>query len=293
MGWLSDQLAKADPTTRRGRENLLMMTGVGGLMAGGLMKKKRRAEEDIAKREADVEQQIADMPTYQTPEEMQQNLALMQEGRAGLGTAAEAIRGTTALAGEATDIARARTGAAEMPGEALARRDIQQTSARTAQNILQAGGGAAALGAIAQAGLGEQSAYGQLAQQRAQYRSQAEQDLANALRAEAGFTSAAEAQAAGLETQGIGMESQALMGLAGERGKEFESGLNRYLTGLQYDIDKTAQVRAEEAARQERVRQGISSGLQAVGTLGGAAVGSPQMGSAIGGMAGGLATAGM
>jgi hypothetical protein len=219
---------------------------------------------------------IENMTRYEIPDEVRQNLELMQQTQQDLGASAEAIRGTTELAGEATDIARARTGAAEMPGEAIARKDIQQSTAGTVQNLLEAGGGSAStLGAIAQAGLSEQSAFGNLAMQRSQYRSQAEQDLANSLRSEAGFTAQAESQAAGLETQGAGLVSQGLMTSAQQQQQQFEYGREQELTGLQFDIDQIAAMRGDEAARRERNSRIWGSIIGTVGTVGGAMMGNP------------------
>ena len=237
-----------------------------------------RAEQNISQATEDVRASIAGLPDYQIPEQYQQI--------ADIGTeAAGAIRGTQELAGEATDIARARTGRAELPGEAIARRDIQQSTAGTVQNLVQAGGGSAAtLGAIAQAGLGEQSAFGQLAMQRAQYQSQAEQDLANAMRQQAGFTAQTEAQAAQLEQAGLAP-------LAQQEQQAFEYGRERDLSLIQYDIDRLGAMRQEEANRRARNAQVWGSVIGAVGSLGGAALGNPGsltgLGSSLQGLVGG------
>ena len=237
----------------------------------------RMAQEDISQATEDVRSGITGMTRYDIPQEVFDTLQLLQG-------AGEAIRGTTALAQEATDIARAGTGVSEMPGEALARRDIQQSAARTTQSILEAGGGGAStLGAIAQAGLGEQSAFGQLAAQRAQYRSGREQALMNALQAEAGMTAQAEAQAAQLESAGLSQ-------LAQQRQQQFEYGREQELTGLQFDIDQLASMRAEEAARAERRSNMMGSILSTVGTIGGAVLGGPlgaTIGSKLGNVVGG------
>jgi len=219
------------------------------------------AEKNIAEATEQARTAIAGLPDYQIPEQYQQMADIGAE-------AAGAIRGTQELAGEATDIARASTGRAEMPGEAIARKQIQQSTAGTVQNILQAGGGASALGAIAQAGLGEQSAFGQLAMQRAQYQSQAEQNLANALRQEAGFTAQTEAQAAQMEQAG-------LAGLAQQQQQQFEYGREKELTGLQFDIEQVGAMRGEEAARRARNAQIWGSVLGSVGSIGGTMMGNP------------------
>lgn len=239
--------------------------------------KAMEAEQNIADATEQARASIAGLPDYQIPEQYQQMADIGAE-------AAEVIRGTQEMAGEATDIARARTGRAEMPGEALARKDIQQSTAGTVQSIMQAGGGASALGAIAQTGLGEQSAFGQLAMQRAQYQSQAEQDLANALRQEAGFTAQTEAQAAQMEQAG-------LAGLAQQQQQQFEYGLQKDLTGLQFDIEQIGAMRGEEQARRARNAQIWGSVLGSVGSIGGAMMGNPMalanIGSNIGSLFGG------
>lgn len=229
--------------------------------------KKRIAERNIARTTGDIRKAIENLPQYEIPPEVQQQLDLLTQS-------AETIRGTTGLAEEATDIARARTGMSELPGEGVARRDIRSSTAGTVQNILEAGGGSAStLGAIAQVGLGEQSAFGQLAQQRAQYRSQAEQDLANALRTQAGMTAQAEAQAAGLESAG-------LMGMASERGKQYEYDLSKELTGLQFDVDQLAGMRQAEQERRNRNAAIFSSVLSTLGQLGGTAISTLATGGA-------------
>ena len=248
-------MAMKTKTKERWKDIGSMAFGPAGMLWRSQKKKRQAAEAEQAAALTGIEEQIAGMPTYEIAPEIEQQLAMLEES-------AEGVRGTTALAEEATDIARARTGRAEMPGEGLARRDIQQQLGSNIQNIVEAGGGGVgALGAIAQAGLGAQGAYGQLAQQRAQFSSQAEQDLANALRAEAGFTAGAEMQAAGLEAQG-------LSAMAGERGKAYESELSKSLTGTQFDIDQFAAMRAEEQARRDRNAQIASAIIGAGASVG-------------------------
>lgn len=233
--------------------------------------KALQAEEDIGRATEQAKSEIAGLPDYQIPQQYQEI--------ADIG--AEAAGQTRELAGEATDIARARTGVSEMPGEAIARKQIQQSTAGTVQNIMQAGGGgASALGAIAQAGLGEQSAFGQLAMQRGQYKSQAEQDLANALRTEAGLTG----QAAQLEQAGLAQLGQ-------QEQQQFEYGREKDLTGLQFDIEQLGAMKQEEAARRQRNQQMWGSVIGAVGGIGGAMMGNPMalanVGQNIGGLFGG------
>ncbi len=243
-----------------------------GMLIGRSRDKKRKAEDAIAAQTQGIKEGISGMADYEIPEETKRNLELMEQTQAQLGESAEAVRGTVGLAEEATDIARARTGRTEMPGEALARRDLQQSTAGTVQNIMQAGGGAGALGAIAQAGLGEQSAFGQLAQQRAMMRDQASQGLSDALRSQAGMTAQAEAQAAGLEAQGAGMTSSGLMAMAGQKEKQFGYGRDKELTGLQFDIDQLGGMKAQEQARRDRNAQLLSAGIGAVGDIAGALI---------------------
>lgn len=229
--------------------------------------KALEAEKQAARATQDIKSGIEGISRYEIPLEVQQNLQLLQES-------AGAIRDTSGLMEEATDIARARTGVSELPGEAIAREDIRSSTASTVQNIMEAGGGGAStLGAIAQVGLGEQSAFGQLAQQRAKFRSQAEMDLANALRTQAGFAAQTEAQAAGMESAG-------LMAMAGEKGKQYEYDLSRELTGLQFDIDQLTGARQQEAARRARNAQIFGSVLSTVGQLGGTAISSLATGGA-------------
>jgi len=285
MGRFGNWLSSIDPTTAKGRSNILKkgVFGAGGMIGGRLLTKKQQAEEAIRRKEAEIEQGIAGMRDYEIPEEVLRNLELMQQTQQGLGESAEAIRATTGLAGEATDIARARTGAAEMPGEAIARKDIQQSTAGTVQNILEAGGGSAStLGAIAQAGLSEQSAFGNLAMQRGQYKSQAEQDLMNSLRSEAGFTAQAEAQASGLEAQGAGMLSTGLLTSTQQQQQQFDYGRDKELTGLQFNLGQLGGMKADEQARRARNAQIFGSIIGSVGSIGGAMMGNPMALSNIG-----------
>lgn len=294
MGRFGDWLSSIDPTTFQGREKVLKqgVLGASGMIGGRLMSKKRRAEEAIRAKEAGIAEGISGMTRYDIPEEVRQNLELMQQTQQDLGESAEAVRGTTELAGEATDIARARTGVSEMPGEALARKDIQQSTAGTVQNIMEAGGGSTStLGAIAQAGLGEQSAFGNLAMQRGQYKSQAEQDLMNSLSSEAGFTAQAEAQAAGLETQGAGLMSTGLLTSAQQQQQQFEYGREQELTGLQFNLGQLGGMKADEQARRARNAQIFGSIIGSVGSIGGAMMGNPMalanIGSNINSLSGG------
>ena len=206
-------------------------------------------EKNIRESREDIRQSIKDIPRYQIPEEAMQYMQYMQES-------AEDLEGVKDIAREATDIAKARTGATEAPGAAISKRDIQQSTAGTVQNILQAGGGASAMGAITQVGLAEQSALRDVAMSTQQYRSQAESDLMKVLSTEAGIVSNVEQAQAGLMGQGFGT-------MIGEKGKQYESDLSKYLTGVQFESQVLGGMQYELENMKNRRAQLLATGIQA------------------------------
>lgn len=190
-----------------------------------------KVQEAIDRKNA-LRERIENMPAYQMAPETQQQLEMLQEKSGEMITGAE----------EATDIARMQAGMVEAPGQGQAREDIRQSTAAQAQAMGQMGG-AGFLGGITKLGLQEDQAYADLAQSNILYKDQAEQNLTGALQTEAGIRT----QAAGLEAQGLQIK-------AGEREKEYQSELNRFSTGLQYDIGDLAMRQQNKIAKQNRPR---------------------------------------
>ena len=146
-------------------------------------KTRKEAEAGIAGTKEGIRADIEGTPTYEMPAEVQQLLDLYQ----AQGQRVEELAG---LGQEATDIARLQTAQAEMPGMGIAREQIESGTAGTVQNILEAGGGGAgAMGAIAQAGQNELNAMRDLSIQNQQYKQQASDEYRQALMSQAGLES--------------------------------------------------------------------------------------------------------
>jgi hypothetical protein len=239
-----DFLAKIDPTTSAGRENILK-TGVAGLpgtIFGYTQSKKRKAEAKIAAEKEALRKSIEQTPTYQIPEETQQLLDLYQTQGAKL----EDLAG---LGQEATNIAKAQTSMVEAPGLGIARDQIQAGTAGTVQNIIEAGGGSASsLEAIAQAGQNELNAMRDLAITNQQYKQQASDEYQQALMNQAGLESSLLGQSTAL--QAAGLET-----MIGQKGLVYQSELDKQRTLQQFDITQLGNLMANEEARKARNAQ--------------------------------------
>jgi hypothetical protein len=231
------------------------------------------AEKDIAEQTAGIEAGIEGIPLYTAPEEASELEALLQAG-------AGRVRETSQ---EAVDIARQQTGLAEAPGTGLARQDIRQAQAQSARNIMElGGGGAGSLAAIAQTQRGTQESLRDLSARNLAFRSQATQGLQQALMGQAGIEQAA-----------TGMEAQAGQMMLGERGKEYQSEFEKYLTGVQFDISQLGAARQAEEARRLRNAQIWGSVIGAGAQIGGALLtGGASLGLGAAGGLGGAAGAG-
>lgn len=258
-----DFLSSLDPTTIRGRENILK-TGAFGLPAaivGRTQTKKRTAEEQIAAEQEALRKSIEETPTYEIPEETQQLLDLYQSQGAKL-------EDLSALGQEATDIARAQTTAAEAPGTALAREQIQAGTAGTVQNIIEAGGGStSSLQAIAQAGQNELNAMRDLAITNQQYKQQASDEYRQALMNQAGLESSLIGQSTAL--QAAGLET-----MIGQRGLQYQSELDKTRTLQQFDITQLGNLMAMEEARKARNAQIASAVIGGAAEIGSKAIGA-------------------
>jgi hypothetical protein len=257
--------------------------------------KKAQMRNDIQEQTGAIDQSISQIPTYQISPEVQQMLAMYEQSAKSLEQQKGALNNVNKLAQEATGISKNLASMSEAPGSAIARDDIRQSTASSVQNIKEAAGGnIGALSAISQSGLNEQMALRDLAKTNLQFRTQAEQDLMNSLRSEAGIAANVAGQQAGITGQQAGMRAAGLGAMTGERQNVYESELNKYLTGLQFDTQQLSNQQMELENLKNRRAQLWSSGLSALGSIGGAALGGPvgagigsKIGNTIGGAIGG------
>jgi len=193
-----------------------------------------------------ISDKISGLPDYEiSPEAIQKLEALQQSG--------ETMKG---LAGEATDIAQART-SQDAPGMAIEKGDIRQAVAGKMSAIQQIGG-AGSLDAIVKTGAQEQGVLRGLNRENLAYKAQAQKDLSNALISEAQIGSqAAQMGAAGLQ------------GMVQERGKVYESQLNKALTAIDFNINTLATEQlgiSSQAQARAATQAGITSGLAQIGS---------------------------
>lgn len=206
-----------------------------------------------------MRQSFENTPTYQIPEEAKQLLALYQN----YGQQLEGLKG---YGEEATGIAKAQTGAI-MPGMGIASEMLKGSTAGTVQNIVEAGGGGAgSLRAIAQAGQSELNAMRDLAIQNQQYRQQAESEYRQSLLSQAGLESSLLGQSANMQAAGLGM-------MIGEKGKQYQSELDKTRNLQQFDIVQLGNKIAEEQAKEARRIGTFSNIISGIGSIVGAVVG--------------------
>jgi len=245
MSLLNPIKAAADPNVK-GIEKVAAFSGWGFVFADKARKRKEAENARIGAMYTGISDKISGLTDYEISPEAQQRLAALEES-------GETMKGLT---GEATDIARARTGQ-EAPGAQIARGDIRQAVAGKMSAIQQIGG-AGALGAITEAGLEEQGALRGLAKENLEYKAQASKDLSNALMAEA--------QTGAQATQ---MGAAGLQGMVQERGKVYESQLNKALTSIDFDINTLATEQLgyqAQAQAQAATQAGMMSGLSQIGS---------------------------
>lgn len=242
---------------------------------------KYKNEQRISSLKGDVEESLASQKEYQTPEEALRLQELASQS-------AERLRGMSDIGQKAVDIAEFQAGLSQAPGATQAREDISGSTAQAIQSIIQAGGSnAAALGAISDVNRNQMEQLRQVAAQGEQYQSQARRDLQSALMGQASLE-------AGLEGQALGAETLGLQTMIGERGKEYESYLDKLRTQQQFQLTELGNAYASEDARKNRNTQlwgSILGGLTGLGsslaTGGLTGVGSAVQG--VGGTAAGLA----
>jgi len=251
MGWLRDKvehvkgiadtnIMRATPKGLRGPMQGLVNTTnqLQGFALDPLYGSRTRAQEaESAEMDTSrIDERIENLPEYQISDEATQRMELLQQ------TGAEMVSG----AEEATGLAKMRAGMVEAPGASQAQRDIEGASSRQVQAIQQMGG-AGALGAAAQVGLGEEAAYEDLIRSNMQYKEKSESALMGALQTEAG-----------IRTQAAGLEGQALEGMISEKDKVYQSQMNIAQTGIQFDVSKLAM---EEQRRSAEVNKPKILGL--------------------------------
>ena len=264
MGTIANPLQALSDPNLSVQEKIATTMGLGGLFAGKYRRAKEAENMAIAQKYANIGSKIEGLPEYEvTPEALEQLKLLSETG--------ETMKG---LAGEATDIARSRTGE-EAPGSAIMRDAIKQS---TAQQIEAAQRQGNVMGAISSIGTQEQGRLRELAQRNLEYENQANKDLMNAMMSEAQTG----AQAAGMEAQGLGT-------MISEKGKAYQSGLDKALTGIQFDITRQSQDQLGYQAQQE-ARAATSAGFSnALANIGSAYLSSK--GSSYGGKTPQLASA--
>ena len=253
---LGDFLSRFDPTTQQGRNQLSTGLGLGGYLYRTAERSKMENEQKISDLQKELEGSLESTKEYKTPEEALRIQQLAEESAANL-------RGVKEIGQKAVGIAEFQAGLSQVPGEMQAREDIKGSTAQAIQSIIESGGGnAAALGAIADVNRNQMESLRQLSAQNQQYRAQATRDLQSSLMGQASLE-------AGIESQALGAETMGLQTLIGEKGKEYESYLDKLRTQQQYDITEIGNAYASEEARKNRNAQlwgSIIGGLSGLGS---------------------------
>lgn len=217
--------------------------GVPGLLWGlSSASKEAKSKSEIGSAKSALEESLALQKLYETPEEA---LKIQELSEAS----ASQLRSIADIGQEAVDIAEFQAGLSEAPGAIQAREDIRASSATATQNIVEAGGGgAAALGAIADVNRGQMEQLRQLSASNQQYRSQALQNLQSSLMGQAQLE-------ASVESAALGAENYGLQTMIGEKGKEYQSYLDKLRLQQQYDITQLGNLYAEREAEKNRESQ--------------------------------------
>lgn len=195
-------------------EKVLSAGGFGALFSGKRTGRIEAENKAFAKKYEAIQEKVSDLPGYEVPAEAQEKLAVMEEASAGISEAGQEI----------TDIANKRAGRTEMREAQMVREDIKQNSAARLQSIQESGSGET-LSAIAKAGGMEQAELRNLNKKQTAYRFQAESDLMNA-----------KINQASMEAAGAQLEGAGLTGIIQEKGKVYQSELDKQLTGINLDI---------------------------------------------------------
>lgn len=239
--------AWADPNLTTGEKVMMTLTsGFGGNLIKGKYRKRLEARnKEMADMYAGISNKIEGLPDYEVAPEAYQQLETLQ----GAGER------MTDLAGEATDIAQSRVGE-EAPGSGIVREDIKQATAQQIESA-QMQGGDNAMSAIASIGDNEQSALRQLAKENIAYKSQAQADLQKAMLSEGMIG----AEAAQMEAAGLGT-------IVSEKGKQYQSKLDKSLTGIDFDMNKLSMEQLGYQAQQEARAATQSAAMSAFSQIG-------------------------
>lgn len=204
--------------------------------------KEAESESEISAKQSALEESLASQELYQTSEEALKIQELSEASAAKLRSIAETGQ-------EAVDIAEFQAGLSEAPGAIQAREDVRASSAEATQNIIEAGGGgAAALGAIADVNRSQMDQLRQISASTQQYRSEALQNLQSSLMGQAQLEASVESAALSAETTG-------LQTIVSEKEKEYESYLDKLRTQQQYDITQLSNLYSQQEAEKNRESQ--------------------------------------
>lgn len=214
-------------------EKLLAASGLGGLVMGKRADRIEAENVAMAEKYGELKGKVEDLPTYQVSSEAEENLQRMQETSGELSDIGQEI----------SDIATKKTSQAEMEEAQIQRENIKQASAGRLQAI-QESGSEQSLDAIAKSGSIGQQQLRDLNKKQTAYRFQAENDLMNA-----------KINQASLEAAGGQLEAGALSGIVSEKGKVYQSELNKQLTGINMDIARYSQGQMGQIQAQQNATQ--------------------------------------
>jgi len=217
-----------------------------------LREEKQQAEARSAQMEAMLLQSLQGAPTYQTPEEALRFQELTAESAAGIRGYGQKIE----------DIASSRAGMTEAPGSAIQRENVRQMMESASRDIIEAGGSSAAtLGAITQARTQEMGALRDIAVQGQQFKDQAQRDYTQALM-----------QSAGLGAQATQIEGTGLQMMIGEKGKVYESELDKLRTMQQFQMTQLGNEQAKYQAALNAEAQRRAGNKQLIGDIAGGTI---------------------
>jgi hypothetical protein len=218
--------------------------------------KKAQMKKGINAQKKGLEGSLQNIPTYEIPQEATDYLKMLEQ-------TSQDLEGTQKPYDEAVQIARNKASMGEAPGSELARQDIQQSTAGQIQNIKEAGGGGVnALGAIAKTGMSEQAALRDLAKTNLQYQENADQNLQGSLMGQS-------QNKANLLQQQAALKGAGLQSMVGEKGKQYQSNLDKYLTMTEYQINQLGLSQADLESlknRRAQMASSIVSGLTGMAT---------------------------
>lgn len=233
-----------DPNLK-GWEKIVAGSGIGGPLVAKRRRERMEAKNaEFAQKYNDVSQKIEDLPERGISPEAEERLNILTTSGDKMGD----------LAQEAVDVAEARSGE-EIPGAEIVRQNLAQGTAQQLEAAKMSGNPMATIPLIGQE---QQAQYSQLARENMAYKNQASKDVQNALMDQ----SQIEAQAAGMQADG-------LSGMISEKGKQYQSQLDKAITGIDFDITRQAQSQAGYQAQldtQAAQQAGMTSALSNIAT---------------------------